>query len=153
MNFPAHPGSQAQDAGQTSGVLWPFGHGLSYTTFKYSNLKITPAKQGPQGRIEVSCDITNTGPRPGDEVVQLYIRDDYSTVITFEKNLRAFTRVPLAPGETKTIHFTLTPEHLALYDQLHRWTVEPGHFTLYIGASSEDIRLHGAFDIIDDTNA
>ena len=183
MNFPAHPGSQAKDNGQVTGVLWPFGHGLSYTTFKYASLKITPAAQTgtiektapllpgnarvsraasgvppdarpgnaafpPNAPIEITCDVTNTGPRAGDEVVQLYLRDDYATVITFEKSLRGFARVPLAPGETKTIHFTLTPEHLALYDRNHRWTVEPGHFTLYIGASSEDIRLTGGFDIL-----
>lgn len=149
MNFPAHPGSQGVDFGQVSGVLWPFGHGLSYTTFKYSNLKVSPQEQGPQGFLEVSCDVTNTGNRAGEEVVQLYLRDDYSSVITFEKVLRGFQRVPLAPGETKTLRFTVKPEHLALYDRLHQWTVEPGHFTVYVGASSEDIRLTGGFDIVD----
>ncbi|AWI07871.1 glycoside hydrolase family 3 N-terminal domain-containing protein [Ereboglobus luteus] len=153
MNFPAHPGSQDRDYGQVSGVLWPFGHGLSYTTFTYSNLKITPAEQGPQGRVEVSCEVANSGSRAGDEVVQLYVRDDYSSVVTFEKVLRGFERVNLAPGETKTIHFTLKPEHLALYDKLHQWTVEPGHFTVMVGASSEDIRLRGGFDIIDGVSA
>ncbi|MDR1010759.1 MAG: glycoside hydrolase family 3 C-terminal domain-containing protein [Opitutaceae bacterium] len=148
-NFPAHPGSQGIDYGQVSGALWPFGHGLSYTTFKYGNLKITPAAQGPQGEVQVSCDVTNTGPRAGEEVVQLYVRDDYSSVITFEKVLRGFQRIAFNPGETKTVRFTLKPEHLALYDRLHQWTVEPGHFTVYIGASSEDTRLEGGFDIID----
>ncbi len=148
MNFPAHPGSQDSDPGQVSGVLWPFGHGLSYTTFKYSNLVITPSEQRPQGRIEVSCEVTNTGPRAGDEVVQLYVRDDYSSVVTFEKVLRGFERIHLQPGETRSVRFTLKPEHLALYDQSHRWTVEPGHFTVMIGASSTDTRLTGGFDIV-----
>jgi beta-glucosidase len=149
MNFPARPGSQGRDYGQVEGVLFPFGHGLSYTTFAYSNLKITPDKQGPQGRVEVSCDVTNTGARAGDEVVQLYLRDDYSSVVTFESVLRGFERVTLAPGETRAVRFTLRPEHLALYDRLHQWTVEPGHFTVMVGASSEDIRLRGGFDIVD----
>ena len=83
--------------------------------------------------------------RAGDEIVQLYLRDDYSTVTTWEKELRGFARVSLAPGETKTVKFTLTPEHLALYDRAGRWTVEPGGFTVFIGASSDDVRLQGRF--------
>jgi beta-glucosidase len=75
------------------------------------------------------------------------VRDDYSTVTTFEKVLRGFTRVSLAPGETKPVRFTLKPEHLALYDRSGRWTVEPGGFTVMVGASSEDIRLRGKFTI------
>lgn len=149
MNFPAHPGSQGRDAGQVSGVLFPFGHGLSYTTFTYGKLQIMPAQQGPQGRIEVSCEVTNTGNRAGDEVVQLYVRDDYSSVITFEKVLRGFQRVQFGAGETKMVRFTLTPEHLALYDRNGQWTVEPGRFTVQIGASSEDVRLEGSFEITD----
>jgi beta-glucosidase len=153
MNFPAHPGSQSRDGGQVQGVLYPFGHGLSYTTFAYANLRITPARQGVQGRIDVSCDVTNTGSRAGDEVVQLYVRDDYSSVVTFEKVLRGFERVTLAPGQTKTVRFTLTPEHLALYDRSNQWTVEPGRFTVQIGASSESVKLEGGFDIVDNTGA
>ena len=145
LNFPAHPGSQARDYGQVTGPLFPFGYGLSYTTFTYAHLKIDPARQNSQGRVVVSCDVTNTGSHPGDEVVQLYLRDDYSSVTTFEKVLRGFARVPLTPGETRTVHFTLTPGDLQLYDRDNHWTVEPGRFTVMIGASSEDIRLRGNF--------
>jgi beta-glucosidase len=151
LNFPARPGSQSGDPGQVSGPLWPFGHGLSYTTFSYTNLVITPREQGPQGNIEIAVDITNTGPREGDEVVQLYLRDDYSSVTTFEKSLRGFERVHLQPGERRTVKFTLTPEHLALFDRDQHWTVEPGRFTVMIGASSEDIRVKGVFEITGDS--
>jgi beta-glucosidase len=147
LNFPAHPGSQARDDGQVTGPLFPLGFGLSYTSFAYAGLKIDPAQQNSQGRVAVSCDVTNTGARAGDEIVQLYLRDDYSSVTTFEKVLRGFTRVPLAPGETRTVHFTLTSGDLQLYDRDNHWTVEPGRFTVMIGASSEDIRLRGHFTI------
>ncbi len=146
-NFPAHPGANGKDQGQVEGPLYHFGHGLSYTTFAYANLKITPQQQGPQGRVEVSCDVTNSGSRDGDEVVQLYIRDDYSSVVSFEKMLRGFRRIHLKSGETKTVNFTLTPEDLALYDRNHQWTVEPGRFTVMVGASSESNKLEGHFII------
>jgi len=151
MAFPVHPGAQGRDPGQVTGPLYHFGFGLSYTTFAYANLKIDPAQQGPQGRINVSCDVTNTGTRAGDEVVQLYLRDDYSSVTTFEKMLRGFARVPLQPGETRTVKFTLTPEHLQLYDRNRQWTVEPGRFTVMIGAASDAIKLEGSFQITDGT--
>ena len=130
MNFPAKPGSQARDPGQVEGPLFPFGHGLSYTKFAYTNLVITPTEQGPGGKIEVACDVKNIGAREGDEVVQLYLRDDYSSVTTYEKVLRGFERVRLKPGETKTVRFTLTPEHLELFDRNDHWVVEPGRFTV-----------------------
>ena len=148
FNFPAHPGSQARDFGQVFGALYPFGHGLSYTTFNYANLKVTPARQSlPGTTVTVTAAITNTGTRAGDEVVQLYLRDDYSSVTTYEKALRGFTRVALAPGETKPVAFTLTAADLALYDRAHQWTVEPGRFTVGLGASSEDIRVNAQFSI------
>lgn len=149
LNFPAHPGANARDSGQVTGPLYPFGFGLSYTTFNYANLKITPTQQGPGGQIEISCDVTNTGSRAGDEVVQLYIRDDYSSVISFEKMLRGFERVPLQPGETKTIKFTIKPEHLELYNRANQWVVEPGRFSVMVGSSSEMIKLQGFFEIVD----
>ena len=148
LNFPAHPGSQARDSGQVTGPLYPFGHGLSYTTFRYANLRITPEKLAAPGPVEVTCDVTNTGTRAGDEVVQLYLRDDYSSVITFEQVLRGFARVPLAPGETRTVRFTLSPADLALYDRTGQWTVEPGRFTVMVGASSTDLRLRSAFTLL-----
>jgi beta-glucosidase len=151
LNFPAHPGSQARDNGQVFGPLYPFGYGLSYTSFTYSNLNITPQQQGPGGEIQVSIDVTNSGARDGDEVVQLYVRDDYSSVIGFEKMLRGFERIHLRSGQTQTVHFTLKPEHLQLYNRNNQWVVEPGRFTVMLGASSEDIRQRGIFDIVDST--
>ena len=147
LNFPAHPGSQGRDFGQVFGPLFPFGHGLSYTSFSYANLRISPDRQNTQGEIAISLDVTNTGPRAGDEVVQLYLRDDYSSVITFEQELRGFARVTLAPGETKPVSFTVKPADLALYDRAQHWTVEPGRFTVMVGASSTDIRLRGHFTL------
>ena len=148
LNFPAHPGSQGRDPGMVTGPLYPFGHGLSYTTFAYADLQISPDRPGPQATVEISCTVTNTGERDGDEVVQLYLRDDYSSAITFEKVLRGFARVPLRAGESRRLTFTLTPEDLAVFDRNQQWTVEPGRFTVRIGASSEDIRLEGAFTVL-----
>ncbi len=147
LNFPAHPGSQARDAGQVTGPLFPFGHGLSYTTFAYDHLTVSPERAGAGATVTITVDVTNTGARAGDEVVQLYLRDDYTSVITFEKVLRGFERVPLAPGETRRVTFTLHPADLALYDRNSHWTVEPGRFTVMIGASSEDIRQRATFTI------
>jgi beta-glucosidase len=147
FNFPARPGSQAHDSGMVDGALYPFGFGLSYTTYAYSNLHVTPGRQGPAGIVSVSCDVTNSGSVAGDDVVELYVRDDYSSVTTFDKMLRGFTRVHLAAGETGTVHFELKPADLQLYDRDGHWTVEPGRFTVMVGASSEDIRLRGYFTI------
>lgn len=151
FNFPTHPGAQARDGGQVQGALFPFGHGLSYTTFKYANLHVSPERSGTQAHIEVSCDVTNTGARAGDEVVQLYLRDDYSSVVTFERVLRGFRRIHLEPGKTERVTFTLTPQHLQLYDRNNQWVVEPGRFTVWVGASSEDLRLEGSF-VLGDKN-
>jgi beta-glucosidase len=121
---------------------------LSYTTFAYSNLKITPGKQTAKGTIVVSFDVKNTGAREGTEIAQLYINDLVASVITYEKNLRGFERVLLKPNETKRVTFTLKPEDLEMLDINMKWIVEPGMFKVMIGASSEDIRLDGAFEII-----
>ncbi len=146
FNFPAHPGSQDRDFAQVEGALYPFGHGLSYTTFGYANLSVSPEKQNlPSATVTISADITNTGSRAGEEVVQLYLRDDYSSVTTFEKVLRGFTRVALAPGQTRRVTFTLTAKDLELYGRESKWVVEPGRFTAMLGRSSEDIRLHREF--------
>ncbi|MBX3751899.1 MAG: glycoside hydrolase family 3 C-terminal domain-containing protein, partial [Opitutaceae bacterium] len=149
LNFPARPGSQAQDYGQVTGPLFAFGHGLSYTTFAYANLQITPERLPVGAGVTVSCDVTNTGARAGDEVVQLYLRDDYSSVVTFEQVLRGFARVHLAPGETRRVTFALKPADLALFDANQKWTVEPGRFTVWVGASSTDLRLQGVFTVTD----
>jgi beta-glucosidase len=147
FNFPAHPGSQSRDGGQVQGALYPFGHGLSFTTFKYSGLSVTPERATADATFTVSCDVTNTGARAGDEVVQLYLRDDYTSVVTFDQELRGFARVSLAPGETKRVQFELKPEHLKLYDRDGKWSVEPGRFTVNLGASSEDLRARAQFTV------
>lgn len=148
-NFPTKPNAQAEgEKTRVAGALYYFGYGLSYTTFGYSNLKITPAKPTIAENITVSLDVQNTGSRTGDEVVQLYTRDLVSSVTTYEKNLRGFERVTLTPGEKRTITFTLTPADLSLWDQNMRFVVEPGVFRVMIGSSSEDIRLEGEFESI-----
>ncbi|HEY9283029.1 MAG TPA: glycoside hydrolase family 3 N-terminal domain-containing protein [Pyrinomonadaceae bacterium] len=116
--------------------LFPFGHGLSYTTFEYANLRVAPAQIGPAGRAEVSVTVRNTGRRAGDEVVQLYIRDLVSSVTRPVKELKDFRRVSLAPGETKTVTFTITPDKLSFLDINMNRTVEPGAFDIMVGTSS-----------------
>jgi beta-glucosidase len=128
--------------------LYPFGYGLSYTDFTYSNLQVSPAVQHAQGPIGITVDITNSGSRAGDEVVQLYVQDKLSSVITYETKLRGFERVNLQPGEKKTVKFTLHPDDLAILDKDMHWTVEPGKFEVWIGSSSEDIRLRKSFEIL-----
>lgn len=139
--FPFKPGSDSKGPARVNGVLYPFGHGLSYTTFEYGNLQLDRKSIGTQGSITLSCDVTNTGKIAGDEVVQLYLSDDVSSVTTYVKVLRGFERVHLAPGETQTVRFTLTPQELGMWNKHNEFVVEPGTFTLMIGSSSEDIRL------------
>jgi beta-glucosidase len=127
--------------------LYEFGYGLSYTKFEYSNLKIEPKTAGIGGSVRVSADIENTGNRPGAEVVQLYINDVISSVVTPVKQLRGFEKISLRPGEKKTVSFVLTPEHLALLDRHMEWAVEPGTFQVMVGHSSKDIRLTGTFEV------
>jgi beta-glucosidase len=154
FNFPFKPGSQAPQNGKNSwgktsvnGALYPFGYGLSYTTFGYSNLQVSPEKENQQGDVEVSVDVTNTGPRKGDDVVELYLKQEVSSVTVYEYDLRGFGRVPLEPGEKKTVHFTLHPDDLAILDKNMNWTVEPGKFEVMIGNSSEDIKLKKEFEV------
>lgn len=160
-NFPYKPGSQPGDnlalsqnkrqprENRTSvfGPLYPFGHGLSYTNFTYSNLTITPLVQRPQGDISVAVDVTNTGNRTGDEVTQLYVNDEVSSVTVYEQQLRGFQRITLTPGEKRTLRFTLRPDDLSLIDKDNVWRVEPGKFQILIGSSSADIRLKQEFEI------
>ncbi|TDX00586.1 glycoside hydrolase family 3 C-terminal domain-containing protein [Dinghuibacter silviterrae] len=144
-NFPSKPSAES-DAGEHAkikGLLYPFGYGLSYTQFTYNHLVIQHAGDS----LRISADVTNSGDREGDEVVQLYTRDDVSSVTTYEKNLRGFERVHLRPGETRTVHFTLVPDDLKLWNRAMQHVVEPGTFTVMIGASSSDIRLKGSFTI------
>lgn len=145
--FPFKPGSDESCSTSVYGALYPFGHGLSYTTFTYSDLQISPLHQGVQGDINISCKIKNTGKIKGDEVVQLYLRDEISSVTTYTKVLRGFERISLEAGEEQTVHFRLRPQDLGLWDKNMNFRVEPGSFKVMIGASSTDIRLNGQFEI------
>jgi beta-glucosidase len=151
MNFPAKPNSQVDAAGtraRVNGLLYPFGHGLSYTTFAYRDLMVTPQQLTADQPVTVRFTLENTGSVAGDEVVQLYTRDLVSSVTTFEKNLRGFQRVHLGPGESQTVQFTLEPtETLTLIDRQLQTVVEPGEFRLMVGASSNDIRLKATIEI------
>lgn len=146
--FPFKPGADSKGKVRVEGALYPFGYGLSYTTFEYSDLQISSPSIGLQGSVKVSCKVKNTGSRDGDEVVQLYIRDDVSSVTTYQKSLRGFERVQLKRGEEKTVEFLLTPQELGLWNKHHEFVVEPGTFTVMIGRSSEDIPLKGQFEVI-----
>ncbi len=156
LNFPFKPGSHAGQPGDgpnghgktaVVGALYPFGHGLSYTTFAYRDLSVSPSGGGPDSTIQVTLKVKNTGLRTGDEVVQLYLKDVVSSVTTYESVLRGFERVSLEPGEEKTVAFKLQPDDLALLDKQMKWTVEPGRFEVMIGSSSEDIRLTQSVEI------
>ena len=126
--------------------LFPFGHGLSYTDFKYSKLNISSKQIVANGPLTINVDVKNTGKREGDEVVQLYVRDVICRVKRPLKELRGFERISLNPGETKTVTFILPFDKLSFYDEkTHQFIVEPGTFEVMIGSSSEDIRLKGDF--------
>jgi beta-glucosidase len=127
--------------------LYPFGYGLSYTKFEYSNLRVDPAEIHPAGSARVSVDVKNVGNRAGEETVQLYIHEAIAPVSTPIKQLRGFERVALEPGETKTTTFTLTPEHLQLLDRDMHWVVVPGEFEIMVGRSSDDIPLKGTLGV------
>jgi len=116
--------------------LYPFGWGLSYTTFKFSNLRLASATIAPEGETSASVDVTNTGAREGDEVVQLYVRDEVSQVTRPVMELKGFKRVHLKPGETKTVEFKLTPAELGYYNLEMTWVVEPGTFQIMVGPNS-----------------
>ncbi|WP_092110616.1 glycoside hydrolase family 3 N-terminal domain-containing protein [Prevotella sp. KH2C16] len=118
--------------------LYPFGYGLSYTKFKYSNMHLSTSETSRTGKIEASIDISNTGSREGTEVVQLYIRDCYSNVSRPVKELKDFRRIFLKPGESQTVSFVIPAEKLAYYNEKMEWTVESGEFEIMIGSSSED---------------
>lgn len=119
--------------------LFAFGYGLSYTQFRYQNLNVMPEKIGPRGAATVSVDVTNTGQRAGDEVVQVYIRDVVSSVTRPVKELRGFRRIPLGPGETRTVEFTIGPAELSLINRDMERVVEPGEFEIMAGGSSVQV--------------
>jgi beta-glucosidase len=128
--------------------LFPFGHGLSYTSFEYSDLGIFPAEVPTAGHVTISSRLKNTGDREGDEIVQLYVNDEVASVTRPVKELKGFKRVTLKPGESKAVTFVLSADQLAFYDKDVKLVVEPGTFKVMVGASSEDIRLEGSFEIV-----
>lgn len=158
FNFPAKPASQVDggknpgpdgNMSRVNGALYPFGYGLSYTTFEYSDIQISPKVITPNETATVTFKVTNTGDMAGDEVVQLYTRDVLSSVTTYEKNLAGFERVHLQPGETKEVKFTIDRKHLELLDADMKWVVEPGEFVVMAGSSSEDIRQTTVLNVED----
>lgn len=146
-NFPFKKGShggQVRSGGNNGngdtrviGPLYPFGHGLSYTDFSYSDLKVE--QKGADMTIDAM--VTNTGKVAGDEIVQLYIRDKVSSVVTYDSVLRGFERISLRPGESRKVRFSIGPDELKILGKDMKWVVEPGVFEIMLGASSADIRL------------
>ncbi len=158
LNFPYMPASQSyfpddpKASARVTGPLYPFGYGLSYTQFEFSDLQISPLKQNTGGNIQVSLNVQNTGKLKGDEVVQLYIHEKVTPVIVPVSVLRGFKRITLEPGQTQEVKFELTPEDLQLLNQNMEWEVVPGTFEVMIGSSSVDIKLKGEFDITGNTS-
>ncbi len=127
--------------------LYPFGYGLSYTQFRYSNLQVEPAQIGPGGNAKVTVDVQNIGNQPGTETVQMYLHERYAPVSLPVEQLRGFERVTLNPDETKTVTILIRPEDLMLLDRDMLWKVVPGTFDVLIGNSAEDIALRGSFEV------
>ena len=145
LAFPFKPANDTEGKVRVAHALYPFGFGLSYTTFEYSDLQIIPSAQ--RGNFTVRCKVSNSGKIAGDEVVQLYLHDDVSSVTTYLKVLRGFERIHLSPGQTKDVEFVITPQELGLWNKDNQFVVEPGTFTAMVGSSSEDIRLTGKFEV------
>ena len=152
LNFPGEKGNPEYREGVFIGyryydttkteVLFPFGHGLSYTTFEYSDLKLSAEKIDASDSVEVSVTVKNTGTVAGSEIVQLYVHDVISTAIRPEKELKGFRKVSLEPGESKEVQFTLNKDSFAYYEtQLHDFYVEAGEFDVLIASSSKDVRM------------
>lgn len=157
FNFPFKPNSQvdgAQKVGpdgkqsRVHGALYYFGYGLSYTTFEYSDLKLSRRAIRPDESVDVEFTVTNTGKVRGDEVVQLYIHDRISSVTVYERQLRGFERVSLEPGESGKVVMTLKPDDLALLDKDMKRVVEPGEFDILVAASSVDVRLADVLTVL-----
>jgi beta-glucosidase len=117
--------------------LFPFGFGLSYTTFRYDHLSVSAPAAGSYNDIQVSVDVTNTGERAGDEVAQAYVREDVSSVETPDRALKAFSRIHLNPGETETVTFKIPQQQIAVWNAEQKWAIEPGEYTVWVGGSSE----------------
>lgn len=152
FNFPYKRGSHNASktylsSTRVNGALYPFGYGLSYTEYKYDNMSVEVSGRGDGMKITVSADITNTGSRDGEEIVQLYVSDLVTSLTTYESQLRGFERIALSSGQTKRVTFEVNPEDLKLLDIDMNWVLEPGDFEFRIGASSEDIRLRKTISI------
>lgn len=142
------PTGRGDDYTDLSGEpLFPFGYGLSYTTFSYGELRISRDTIGPQEEVEIHCTVQNTGARAGDEVVQLYLRDPVASVARPVLQLRGARKIHLAPGEVREVSFRLGPEDFTLLDAALHPVVEPGDFEILVGASSKDLRLRGRLTI------
>jgi beta-glucosidase len=163
LNFPGENGKVYYGEGLFVGYryydkkkiapLFPFGFGLSYTTFSYSPLRLSAQKIGTDGTLQVSLDVTNTGQRAGQEVVQLYVRDKQARLQRPEKELKAFAKVHLEPGESKTVTLSIGRDALAYYDDsTHKWVAEAGEFDVLVGASSQDIRGTATFVLTDSSS-
>jgi beta-glucosidase len=131
--------------------LYPFGHGLSYTQFEYSDLCIDPPQVAPLGAVTVRLTVTNIGERLGDEVVQLYLRDELASLTRPVMELKGFQRLSLAPGASCRLVFTVSAAQLAFYNLHMEYVVEPGFVEVMVGASSQDIRLRGRLEIVGET--
>ena len=148
LSYDHKPTGRGDDYVDLTGMpLFPFGFGLSYTTFEYSDLQITPASMSAADTATVQCVVRNTGTRAGDEVVHFYIRNELASVAQPVEALKGFKRVHLEPGARTTVEFTLGPKDLRLLNRDMRWVVEPGAFRVLVGASSRDIKLRGALTL------
>ena len=128
--------------------LYPFGYGLSYTTFSFDNLRLSATEIPQDGEIVATVDVTNTGDRAGATVAQIYVDDHYTSVVRPIMELKGFKRVELEPGETKSVSFTLGFKELRLLDANYNWVVEPGDFTVLAGPNAGELPLHADFAVV-----
>jgi beta-glucosidase len=132
--------------------LYPFGHGLSYTRFEYEGLSVSPEEVPGGGTVDIRLRVRNAGERAGDEVVQLYVRDEFAGIPRPQKELKGFVRLSLKPGESREVTFHLPADMLAFYDRDLRLVTEAGRVLVMVGSSSQDIRLQGAFTLAPSAN-
>jgi beta-glucosidase len=140
-------GYQSNYVEESGKPLYPFGYGLSYTTFEYSALNVNSKNENSKVEVTAEVIIKNTGPKEGDEVVQLYVRDNVSSYTTPDRVLKSFQRIHLKAGETKKVSFVLDEDSFSLYQGNDKWAVEPGKFTIMIGGSSQDIRVQKEIEL------
>jgi beta-glucosidase len=142
-----HPSKVLKYIDSDGKPLFPFGYGLSYTAFNYDHLSAIAPAAGSKADVTVTVDITNTGAVAGDEVAQLYIREDVSSVETPIKALKGFSRIHLKPGETRTVTFQVAQDQLAVWNSKKQWAIEPGEYTVMVGGSSADIAQRTKFKL------